>query len=368
MPRMSIQGRTISVKLAGGVYEIAVEPGLLAKVGQRVRGLSQSGKAAVVTDSDVEPLHLGALKQSLQAAGFESIVAVMPAGEANKSLTSVGPIYDRLLSSGIERNTPLLCLGGGVVTDVGGFVAATVLRGVPLVQIPTTLLAMVDASIGGKTGVDHAVGKNLIGAFYQPVAVFMDPQTLTTLPARQLRSGLAECIKHCLIRDAGEFEQMESQIALVKQLDLAALTDLIAKNVAIKARVVETDPFEKGERAHLNFGHTFGHAIEAVSQFSYSHGEAIALGMCAAAYTSRELGLIGEQDRQRIVGLIAKADLPTGKLKLSADKVVETMQFDKKVKSGRIRFVLLEGIGKATVRDDVPADLVRRAIDSLREG
>jgi 3-dehydroquinate synthase len=363
---MPSQGQKVPVKLAGGSYDIVVEPGLLASVGTVLRSLSGAKKAALVTDDQVKPRHTPTVIKSLEAAGFEVVVAVIPAGEAHKTLADVLPIYDRLLAAGIERNTPVLSVGGGVVTDMGGFVAANILRGVPLVQIPTTLFAMVDASIGGKTGVDHAVGKNLIGAFYQPMAVLIDPQTLQTLPPRQLRSGLAECIKHCLIRDAGGFEAFEKKMAAIKALDPAALTDLIAANVAIKARVVEADPFEKGERAHLNFGHTFGHAIESVSQFQYAHGEAIALGMAAAAYTSQKLGMIDVTARDRIKAMLGSADLPTDGLKLPTDRVFDAMQFDKKVKAGRIRLVLLEGIGKATVRDDVPPALMREAIDSLR--
>jgi 3-dehydroquinate synthase len=249
---------------------------------------------------------------------------------------------------------------------MAGFVAASILRGVPFVQIPTTLLAMVDASVGGKTGVDHAVGKNLIGAFHQPKAVLIDPQTLKTLPPRELRNGLAECIKHDLIRDAAGFEQLSGKLDAILSLDVTALTKLIAHNVAIKARVVEADPFEQGERAHLNFGHTFGHAIESVSNFAIAHGEAVALGMCAASYVSMKLGLLSDSDRQKILRTIEQAGLPARGLTLNIQQVADAMQFDKKVKSGKIRFVLLDGIGKATIRDDVPVTLVREALETLR--
>src|SRR5207237_3487685 len=195
--------------------------------------------------------------------------------------------------------------------DVAGLVASTVLRGVPCVQIPTALLGMVDASVGGKTGVNHAVGKNLIGAFHQPIAVLIDPQALRTLPARELRGGLAECIKHDIIRDAEGFADLEKNIGRGLALDIEYLAGLVAHNVAIKARVVEADPFEKSERAHLNFGQTFGHAIETVSNYSYSHGECVALGMAAAAYTATKLGMLDEQSRQRITNLIGRAGLPT---------------------------------------------------------
>ena len=288
------EGTTIHVKLAKQGYDVIVKPGLLSSVGEWMKSKFSQGKAAVVTDSHVEPLHGKTLADSLSAVGIEAITAVIPAGEQHKNLRHIMPLYDQLLGAKIERSTPVLALGGGVVTDMAGFVAATILRGVPLVQIPTSLLAMVDASIGGKTGVDHAVGKNLIGAFYQPTGVLIDPQSLVTLPPRELRSGLAECIKHDLIRDAKGFSELESTLDSILALDMSVLSELIAHNVRIKAKVVEADPLEKGDRAHLNFGHTFGHAIESVSNYSYSHGEAISLGMCAAAFVSYKLDLLDE--------------------------------------------------------------------------
>jgi 3-dehydroquinate synthase len=359
-------GAIVSVKLPSASYDITVRPGLLRDAGAMVAKITPARKAAIITDSHVGSLHLPALQDSLRLAGFETFVATIPAGEQYKTLATLMPVYDQLLIAKIERGTPILALGGGVVGDMAGFVAATVLRGVPFVQIPTSLLAMVDASVGGKTGVDHTTGKNLIGAFHQPIAVMIDPDVLKTLPPRELRSGLAECIKHDLIRDADAFDKLPAELPAILALDSAALTKLIAHNVAIKARVVEADPFEKGERAHLNFGHTFGHAIESVSNFSYAHGEAIALGMCAAAFTSARLGLIDETSRQRVVAAIAQAGLPTGGLALNIDSVIDTMFFDKKVKAGRIRFVLLEKIGRAIIRDDVPAQIVREALESLR--
>src|SRR4051812_6302181 len=249
---------------------------------------------------------------------------------------------------------------------MAGFVAATTLRGVPLVQVPTTLLAMVDASVGGKTGVNTSAGKNLVGAFHQPIAVFIDPEVLRTLPPRELRGGLAECIKHDVIRDAQHFAQLESSIDRALQLDIDYLTDLMAHNVAIKARVVAADPYERGERAHLNFGHTFGHAIEAVSKYEYSHGESVALGMVAASMLAREMGLLDDACRKRIVDVIRKAGLPVSGMTLATKGVVDTMYFDKKVKGGKLRFVLPDRIGHVVIRDDAPAELVTRAVESLR--
>lgn len=358
--------RKVTVNLAGSKYDVLIDPALLARAGTELRRLTDSAKIGIITDSHVGEIHLQALEDSLRASGFETISATLPAGERHKNLPMLLPVYDQMLSARIERKTPIIALGGGVVGDMAGFLAATILRGVPFIQMPTTLLAMVDASIGGKTGVDHPVGKNLIGAFHQPIAVLIDPKTLATLPSTEMQSGLAECIKHDLIRDGQAFEQLEPKIDRALKMDLETLADLIAHNVAIKARVVEADPFEKGERAHLNFGHTFGHAIESVSNYSYSHGQSIALGMCAAAFVSQKLGFIGENDRGRILSTIRKAALPTAGLKLDADKVYEAMAFDKKVKNGRIRLVLLEKIGKAIVKDDAGEAVIREAIATLK--
>jgi 3-dehydroquinate synthase len=355
----------ISVKPRSESYTIRVEPGIIARAGTLLAGLQRTSKAAILTDDIVGPLHLGKLVESLKSAGIEPIVATISAGERHKTISTLLPVYDRFLGAKIERTTLVIALGGGVIGDMAGFVAATVLRGVPFVQVPTTLLAMVDASVGGKTGVDHATGKNLIGAFHQPIAVIIDPQVLATLPPRELRGGLAECIKHEIIRDAEGFARLEADIHRAIALDLDYLTDLIAHNVAIKARAVEADPFEKGERAHLNFGHTFGHAIEGVSKFSYSHGESVALGMTAACDAAVRLGMLDDTDRRRIVNVIAKAGLPTSGLKLATKDVVEAMTFDKKVRSGKVRFVLPERIGSVIIRDDVPMEIVSAAVDSL---
>jgi 3-dehydroquinate synthase len=357
---------SVPVNLKDHAYAITVAPGLLREAGHLARAVSPAKKAVIITDNEVGPRYAGTLRESLGRTGFETIDAVIPAGEAHKTITDLMPVYDRLLSARVDRGTLVFALGGGVIGDMAGFVAATLLRGVPFVQVPTSLLAMVDASVGGKTGVNHAVGKNLIGAFHQPSAVLIDPEVLGTLPPRELRGGLAECIKHDLIRDAEGFARLEREIDRALALDIDYLAGLIAHNVAIKARVVEADPFERGERAHLNFGHTFGHAIETVSRYSYSHGESVALGMTAAAHLCVSLGLLDDPARRRIVACIARAGLPTGGMALDIAAVVDAMGFDKKVKAGRLRFVLLDRIGHAVVRDDVPPDLVRRAVESLR--
>jgi len=356
----------VQVRLADHAYAVSVQPGLLREVGPRLRLLSKANRVGVLTDTNVGPAYLPALRKSLGDAGFEAVDASIPPGEDHKSLADLLPVYDKFLGARLERSTPVIGLGGGIVTDMAGFVAATILRGVPLVQIPTTLLAMVDASVGGKTGVNHAVGKNLIGAFHQPVAVMIDTEVLRTLPPRELRSGLAECIKHDIIRDAEGFARLEREIDRALKLDVDYLTDLVAHNVAIKARVVEADPFERGERAHLNFGHTFGHAIETVMEYQYTHGECVALGMAAATFAAVKLGMFADDDRQRVLGVIEKAGLPTKAADLPVDRVIDGMSFDKKVRSGKVRFVLPDRIGHVVVRDDVPADVVRASVESLR--
>lgn len=356
----------VAVKADGNRYDITIRRGLLSEIGPVLRSLTRASRAGLLTDSQVGPPYAGPVADSLRGAGIEPIVATVPAGEDQKTLDSVGRVYDVLLSAKIERSTPIVALGGGVIGDMGGFVAATILRGVPFVQAPTTLLAMVDASVGAKTGVNHAVGKNLIGAFHQPIAVLIDPAVLKTLPERELSGGLAECIKHDIIRDANGFAELERDIRRAFELDLDYLTRLIAHNVAIKAKVVEADPFEKGERAHLNFGHTFGHAIETVSGYTYSHGQCVALGMAAASQLAVELGMLDAESRRRIVAVIQQAKLPVAGLALATRDVVDAMKFDKKVRGGKVRFVLPDRIGHVIIRDDVPPQLVSRAVDSLR--
>jgi 3-dehydroquinate synthase len=363
---MQNEPRTVDVSVPGAAYRVTIQPGMLSRVGAMLGELSRSRQAAVIVDSNVAGLHLPQLARSLEQAGIDSIVATVPSGEQHKTLTTLVPIYDRILSAKIDRQTPVLALGGGVVGDMAGFLAATILRGVPFVQIPTTLLSMVDASVGGKTGVDTAFGKNLIGAFHQPMAVFIDPEALRTLPRHELCNGLAECIKHEIIRDADGFRARERDIGRALELDIEYLNELIAHNVAIKAAVVAADPYEKGERAHLNFGHTFGHAIESVSNYRFSHGESVALGMCAAAKLSRDMGMLDDAALARINTLIARAGLPTSGLTLDAQAVVDAMHYDKKTRSGRLRLVVCEGIGRAVIREDAPADLVLRAVMSLR--
>lgn len=355
----------VQVKIPAAEYDVVIEPGLVDRLGVDLIERTGAQSACIVFDKGLPKSILAQIEASFPA-GFATTKYALPGGEKNKSLERVSEAYDAFLAARIDRKTPIIAVGGGVAGDLAGFVAATILRGVPLVQVPTSLLAMVDSSVGGKVGVNHGTYKNMVGAFKQPAVVYCDPNVLASLPKRELCNGLAECIKHAIIRDALLFADMEANLSKVMDRETDYLTDLIAKNVAIKARVVEKDVHELGERAHLNFGHTFGHAIETVSEHEYAHGEAISLGMCAASFAATKLGMLKEEDRKRIVKLLGRAGLPTTGLDLEETAVYSAMRHDKKVAGTKIRFVLPDRIGNAVVRDDVPRSLVAEAINSLR--
>ncbi|MFT3789172.1 MAG: 3-dehydroquinate synthase [Tepidisphaeraceae bacterium] len=356
----------IMVKLPDASYGVSVRPGLIRGAGQVIRELTTRSKIGVVTDDRVAPHFLEPMIASLRSEKFEVIPVILPAGEEHKNLATMAKIFDGLLAAKVERTTPIVALGGGVIGDMTGFAAASILRGVPFIQMPTTLLSMVDASVGGKTGVNHAAGKNLIGAFHQPIAVLADTDSLKTLPQREFRSGLAECIKHEVIADGDGFNRLEKTLDRVLALESEALQQLVAHNVMIKARVVEQDPYEHGIRAHLNFGHTFGHGIEKASNYTILHGECVALGMVAANHVAVRLGMFPESSAQRVKTLIDRAGLPVRGLTFSADEIFSTMFSDKKVREGKLRFILPDRIGHVVIRDDVPEALVREAIEVLR--
>jgi 3-dehydroquinate synthase len=357
--------RIIPIQAAQAAYDVNICPGLLDAVGEQVRRFTNARRALVVGDRNLVRLYWPRLKKSLEPAGFSPTLHDIPAGEESKSLEMLSATYDGFLALPVERCTPVIAFGGGMTTDLAGFAAATLLRGLPFIPIPTSLLAMVDASIGGKTGINHAVGKNLIGAFHQPSAVLIDPEVLATLPPRELRNGLAEVIKHYAIRDAAGFARLEQRLPQVLAADPATLAEIIAENVAIKAAVVEADPFESGERAHLNFGHTFGHAFEKASDYALSHGEAVALGMCAAVQAALELGMIDSEARDRLIRLVAAAGLPIRTDQVDPDTALEAMRSDKKVVAGSLRFILPERIGSVVIRGDVPPAVVRSALASV---
>ncbi len=355
---------TIPVHADGHDYDVQITR--MESLGGHVRAMSDSPLVVVITNPQLVAHVASPAIESLKAAGFRVVVATLEPGEANKSLASVGSLFDQIFPHRPERSTVVVAIGGGIVTDVAGFVAATMLRGVRLVSVPTTLLAMVDSSVGGKTGVNHSTGKNLIGSFHQPGMVLIDVRTLRTLPAREISAGLAECVKHDLIRDAEHFSKLLPILSAVQVQSADVLEEFIAHNVRIKAKVVEEDPTEEGVRAHLNLGHTFGHAYETVSNYAMLHGECVSLGIISSAHVSRELGLISSDEASQMSRTLRACMLPTSGMAFDVDRVMEVMRNDKKVRQGKIRLVLLDGIGKAVVRDDVSDSLVRSAIESIR--
>ena len=343
-------------------YPVIVADGCFDAVGAVCRNAGLTGRAFIVSDSAVGPLFAGRAKTSLEQAGYEARSFEVPAGEEHKTLATVETVYDWLLLHRVERADFVVCVGGGVVTDLAGFAAATCLRGIDFVHAPTSLLAMADAAIGGKTGVDHPRGKNMIGAFAQPRAVVIDPLVLGSLPERHLRNGWAELIKHGLILDDSLFRDLEDASANGPPLMSA---ELIGRSVSIKAGVVSDDEREAGRRTLLNYGHTVGHAIEAVTGFSrYLHGEAVSIGMHVAGRISRDLGLLDDDELQRQQVLLRKFGLPETAPGLDADAVFDATRSDKKVHGGNIRWVLLHGLGNAVTRDDVPEAVVHRALEA----
>ncbi|MGC9239187.1 MAG: 3-dehydroquinate synthase [Acidithiobacillus sp.] len=358
---------SLHVDLGPRSYPIHIGSGLLADP-ELFLPHCNSGPIAILSDDRVAGLHLPALRQTLKEAGKPFTEIVVPAGEESKSLHRVEEVCGRLLEAGYGRDSTLFALGGGVIGDLGGFVAAIYQRGIPFLQIPTTLLAMVDSSVGGKTGVNHALGKNMIGAFYQPRAVVADLDTLDTLPEREFRSGLAEVIKYGLISDPGFFAWLEEHLDAVLAEDADALSHVIATSCRDKAEVVARDEQEAGRRAILNFGHTFGHAIEAASGYGhYLHGEAVAIGMVMAADLSRRLDLLRESEQQRVYQIIEGAGLPTLCPRLPVEEYLRYMRVDKKAKGGQIRFILLRGIGAATITGDVPQAALIQTLTAFME-
>lgn len=354
------------VRTPSATYPVIVADGAFESLGEVCREAGCSGRAFIVSDTAVGPLFVGRAEDALEAAGYTVSSFLIPAGEAYKTIETVQLVYDWLIARRVERTDFVVCVGGGVVTDLGGFAAATCLRGIDFVHVPTSLLGMADAAIGGKTGVDHPKGKNMIGAFAQPKAVLIDPLVLRSLPERHLRNGWAELIKHGLILDEGLFQDLED--ASVEGPPMMS-AELIARSVAIKAEVVSDDEREAGRRTLLNYGHTIGHAIEAVTGFSeYLHGESISIGMRAAGMISNQMGLLGDDELARQAALFRRFGLPESAPGLDVDAVLEATLLDKKVRGGSVRWVLLEGIGNAVARDDVPPEVVRRAVEAVVRG
>jgi 3-dehydroquinate synthase len=354
--------RKVKVELGANSYEIYVGSGLLAQTGRWLRENGLSGKLVIITDPRARKLYGDALNQGLTKDGFSVTTLLVPEGEEQKSLETAGRLYHELTNCYAERTTPILALGGGVIGDLTGFVAATYLRGVPLIQIPTTLLAQVDSSIGGKVAVDHGQLKNKIGAFYQPRLVISDIDTLKTLPSNELANGLAEVIKSAAIRNKKFFAFLEANLDRIKSLDESALEETVFQTARIKAEVVAKDERDVGLRNILNYGHTIGHAIETISDFKVEHGKAIAIGMLAAARISNKMSILDKNDLGRLKGIIEKAGLPTEMPDLEIEKIIQAMKHDKKVLRGKIRFVLLKSIGSAFITDEVDVSLVEKVL------
>lgn len=354
----------ITVHLGDRSYPIHVGENNLAQAGDLMRRAGLGKKAALVTDRSVAALYLPVVEASLRAAGFEVAVVLLPAGEEHKNLASVAAIYDRLVAGRFERGSALVALGGGVVGDITGFAAASYLRGVPYVQIPTTLLAQVDSSVGGKTGVNHPAGKNLIGAFHQPRLVLIDVAALRSLPRRELIAGLAEVIKYGVIADRALFARLEEKLGRLLAMESGILSEVVAASCAIKAGVVEKDERESDLRAVLNFGHTVGHALEAMTGYEeFLHGEAVAIGMVQAAAISLKLGICDRASFERIRALVAGAGLPAAlPARIDPHELVRHMEVDKKSAGGKIKFILCEGIGKTRFHALAPAEIAAELV------
>jgi 3-dehydroquinate synthase len=358
--------RKVRVRLGRSGYTVRIGAGALAQAGQVLEELGCRGKAVIVTDPTVRDLYGTSLKQSLAGLGYKTALFEIPVGEEYKSLETAGRLYGELTEFGAERGTPVLALGGGVIGDVAGFVAATYLRGVPLIQLPTTLLAQVDSSIGGKVAINHGQLKNRIGSFYQPRAVISDTTALQTLPASELASGLGEVIKYAIIRDREFFDYLVLNIAAIRALDVRVLEHVVAACARIKAEVVEKDEKDTGLRNILNFGHTVGHAIETVSDFSVAHGQAVSIGMMAACQIAAIVGEFEDVCLVRVRRLLRSAGLMTKMPPLDLKAVMAAMALDKKVSGGNIRFVLPRNIGEVFVTEDVSAAVVEKVLAGLR--
>ena len=351
--------QTLTVNLGERAYPIHIGTALLDRAELLLPHLVQP-RVAIVSNTVVAPLYLDRLTTSLEKINVDVVPVILPDGEAYKNWETLNLIFDALLTHRAERKTTLIALGGGVIGDLTGFAAASYQRGVPFIQIPTTLLSQVDSSVGGKTGINHPRGKNMIGAFYQPQVVIADTDTLNTLPDRELSAGLAEVIKYGLIGDLPFLEWLETNMQKLRARDPQALQYAIARSCQNKADVVAADERESGIRAHLNLGHTFGHAIETGMGYgNWLHGEAVGAGMVMAAVASQRMGWLSEADVARTRSLIRAAGLPDVAPDLGSDVYLEYMGHDKKVESGKLRFVLLKKLGEATISSDLPAAAIR---------
>lgn len=357
----------LNVALAERSYPIHIGSGLLNDTQLLLQHLKQK-HVAIVTNTTVAPLYLEKISKPLRDAGVQVVEIILPDGEQYKNSDTLNTIYDALINARCERNTTLIALGGGVIGDLTGYAAATYLRGVPFIQIPTTLLSQVDSSVGGKTGINHPQGKNMIGAFYQPQLVLIDIDTLQTLPQRELSAGVAEVIKYGLIRDVKFFEWLEINMPKLMALDEATVSEAVYRSCQNKAEVVAADEKEAGERALLNLGHTFGHAIEnAMGYGVWLHGEAVAVGTIMAAELSLQMGWLQTEDVQRIKTIFANAKLPQTPPALGVETYLDLMGLDKKVQDGKIRLILQQGIGKAVITSDYDSKALQSTLAQYHE-
>ena len=365
----------VRVNLKGNPYDVLVGEGILSELGKTVRNMGLPPRIVIISDYNAGKIYSSVLRHSLRSAGFKVEILLVPSGERQKSLKTAEKLYHNLAKMKISKDSTIISLGGGVVGDLAGFVASTYMRGIPLIHVPTTLLAMVDAGIGGKTAVNIDEGKNLVGAFYQPKLVFCDVSSLFTLPPKEIRNGLAEVIKYGVIKDPGLFNLLEKHVSDLKRPKLDRPKDfkglmyiwvkIIKDSAAIKARIVEIDEKEqKGLRMFLNFGHTIGHAIESLSEYrGVSHGEAVAIGMAAASRIAYKLKMIGDKPLKRLIGLIEAVNLPsTISRNIEAEDIIAKLILDKKVREGKINFVLPLSIGSVKIRNDVPIKILREAL------
>ena len=356
----------ITVDLPQDSYQIVIAPGSLSQLGERMQQLNLGKKVVIVSNPEIFGHYGETCIKSLEAAGFDTYTHLIPAGEEHKHLQSIQKVYDTALKNHLERSSTLVALGGGVIGDMTGFSAATWLRGVNFVQVPTSLLAIVDASVGGKTGVNHPQGKNLIGAFYQPKLVAIDPSLLKTLPPREFRAGIAEVIKYGVIWDEDLFTKLEHHPHLdtIDNVGDKLLETIITRSCQAKAEVVSQDEKESGIRAILNYGHTIGHAVESLTNYKqFVHGEAVAIGMVAAGKIAVEMGLWTIEEAERQDALISKAGLPTNiPSQIAVEDILETIKSDKKVKAGKVRFILPTAIGKVIITDKVTSQIIVSAL------
>lgn len=356
--------RKVNVDLGERSYDIRIGSGILKEAGVWLREMGLSGKAVIVTNPGLVGLYGDTLKDSLSREGFGVSIFEVPEGEQSKCLETVARLYGELSNIQAERQTPVLALGGGVIGDLAGFTAATYVRGVPLIQVPTTLLAQVDSGIGGKCAVDHGRLKNKVGAFYQPKLVISDIDTLKTLAPREMSSSLAEVIKTAIIGDRDLFSLLETSMDDIRAFNASLLEEIVERSSKIKADIVSQDERDLHIRNVLNLGHTIGHAIEAVSEFRLTHGEAVAIGTVAAGRISNKKGILNEDELSRIRALFRQAALPVSVPNLAKEKLLQAMKHDKKVRGGRIRMILPRAIGDVFITDEIDTNLIEEVLSS----